>query len=161
MSNQYTQDIIEKSEDINSECRKILTNGFFHVYGIQVDQLEKKMVEKINEIEKNMAKFNIDKTLDKSIIDLKTNKCTKYMELLNQEVLKNLLIRLWNNINNKESGMKHTASTTSASERNYYQAVIKEADDASSKEVNIDNMPGIKQAVCSIIIDYFNQFLTN
>jgi tetrahydromethanopterin S-methyltransferase subunit H len=70
MSNQYVKDIIEKSEDINTECRKILTNGFFHVYGIQIGVLEKKMVEKINEIEKNMETFSIDKSIETKIKDL-------------------------------------------------------------------------------------------
>jgi hypothetical protein len=83
------------------------------------------------------------------------NKCSKYMELLNQEVLKNLLIRLWNFINSKESGMRYTASTLSTN-RNYYSQVIIEVDKANNKPAAVENMPGIKDAMCGVIVDYFN-----
>ena len=76
------------------------------------------------------------------------------MDLLNQEVLKNLLVRLWNFIGSKENGIKQIAMTADKN-WNFHQVVIDEIEKPQT------DLKMTKQAICSIVKDYFNQFLTN
>jgi hypothetical protein len=54
---EYINMIFSASSTINAKCRDILTKGFFHVYGMQTQDLETMMVNQIGDIEKSMMNF--------------------------------------------------------------------------------------------------------
>jgi len=54
---EYINKIFSASWTINTKCREILTKGFFHVYGMQTQDLETLMVNQIGDIEKSMMNF--------------------------------------------------------------------------------------------------------
>lgn len=102
----YIKMIFDSSSLINAKCREILMVGFFHVYGMQTHELETKMVEQVGLIEKAMISFSTTSNDQKKLENfMNINACRDYLTLLDQEVLKNLMIRIRTYIEDKQVGM--------------------------------------------------------
>ena len=125
------------------------------------------MVNQIGDIEKSMMNFKTSQSDIQSIENfVKISLCQDYLTLLDQQVLKNIMIRLRSYIDDDKEGIRwliskgyHQANYFGSSVNPYQN--LQDEFKALNENKPFTGRPVIRQAICEVVKKYFNSFLSN